>query len=86
MGNNPSSAVINPKGQVFGVDGLRVADASVFPQITNGNLNGVVIAVAERMSDFVLDKELPPVEFTAENEPWTPPTLDKDREREALVA
>jgi hypothetical protein len=41
-------AVVDSQGRVFGVNNLRVADASIFPQITNGNLNAPVIMVAER--------------------------------------
>ena len=33
-------AVVDPENRVIGVDALRVADSSIFPQITNGNLNG----------------------------------------------
>ncbi|WP_295317628.1 choline dehydrogenase, partial [Roseobacter sp.] len=38
-------AVVDPQGRVIGVDGLRVADSSIFPRITNGNLNGPSIMV-----------------------------------------
>ena len=34
-------AVVDPQGRVIGVDGLRVADSSIFPRITNGNLNSM---------------------------------------------
>jgi len=49
-------AVVDPEGRVIGVDGLRVADSSIFPRITNGNLNGPSIMVGEKMSDHVLGK------------------------------
>ena len=36
------------------VDGLRVADSSIFPRITNGNLNAPTIMVAEKAADHIL--------------------------------
>ncbi|MBB5720859.1 choline dehydrogenase [Loktanella ponticola] len=51
------SAVVDPEGRVIGVDGLRVADSSIFPRITNGNLNGPSIMVGEKIADFVLGKQ-----------------------------
>jgi choline dehydrogenase len=51
------------------VDGLRVADSSIFPRITNGNLNAPSIMAGEKIADAVLDRSLPP-----ENaEPWLHP-------------
>lgn len=47
-------AVVDPECRVIGVDGLRVADSSIFPQITNGNLNGPSIMVGEKASDHIL--------------------------------
>ncbi len=49
-------AVVDPECRVIGVDGLRVADSSVFPQITNGNLNGPSIMVGEKASDHILGR------------------------------
>ncbi len=49
-------AVVDPEGRVIGVDGLRVADSSVFPRITNGNLNAPSIMVGEKMADHVLGR------------------------------
>ena len=63
-------AVIDPQGRVIGVDGLGVADSSVFPQITNGNLNAPSIMVGEKMSDHLLGRTpLAP----ANDEPWVHP-------------
>ncbi|MEM6577480.1 MAG: choline dehydrogenase [Pseudomonadota bacterium] len=62
-------AVVDPQGRVIGVDGLRVADSSVFPRVPNGNLNAPSIMVGEKMSDHILGRSLPP-----ENaEPWIHP-------------
>ena len=54
-------AVVDPELRVIGVDGLRVADSSIFPRITNGNLNAPSIMVGEKASDHILGKTpLPP--------------------------
>ena len=37
---NDPMAVVDPENRVIGVEGLRLADSSIFPRITNGNLNG----------------------------------------------
>jgi 5-(hydroxymethyl)furfural/furfural oxidase len=47
-------AVTAPDGRVYGVDGLRVVDASIFPMIPSGNTNLPTIMVAERISDLIL--------------------------------
>ncbi len=52
MGTGPDS-VVDPAGKVHGVDRLRVADSSIFPQITNGNLNAPTIMVAERIAELI---------------------------------
>jgi len=50
------SAVVDPEGRVIGVDNLRVVDSSIFPRITNGNLNAPSIMVGEKMADHILGK------------------------------
>ncbi|WP_421858836.1 choline dehydrogenase [Oricola sp.] len=63
-------AVVDPQCRVIGVDGLRLADSSVFPQITNGNLNAPSIMVGEKASDHILGRTpLPRDEAT----PWINP-------------
>ncbi len=52
-------AVLNSDCQVKGVDALRVVDSSIFPTITNGNLNAPTIMVAERAADIIKGKLLP---------------------------
>ena len=49
-------AVVDPQGRVIGADGLRVIDSSVFPRITNGNINAPTIMVAEKMADHILGR------------------------------
>jgi choline dehydrogenase len=46
-------AVVDPDTRVRGIDGLRVVDSSIFPTITNGNLNSPTIMVAERAADII---------------------------------
>jgi 4-pyridoxate dehydrogenase len=46
-------AVVDPELRVLGVDGLRVVDASVMPDLVGGNINAPVIMIAERAADFV---------------------------------
>ena len=49
-------AVVDPECRVIGVEGLRVADSSIFPRIPNGNLNGPSIMVGEKAADHILGK------------------------------
>tara|TARA_R110002049_G_scaffold218044_1_gene389513 strand:- start:418 stop:654 length:237 start_codon:yes stop_codon:yes gene_type:complete len=63
-------AVVDPQGRVIGVEGLRVADSSIFPRITNGNLNAPSIMVGEKISDHVLGLD----PLAASNDaPWIHP-------------
>ena len=47
-------APVSPEGEVWGVRNLRVVDASLMPEITNGNLNAVVIMMAEKIAAQML--------------------------------
>jgi len=49
-------AVVDPECRVIGVSGLRVADSSIFPQITNGNINAPSIMVGEKAADHILGR------------------------------
>lgn len=64
------TAVVDPECRVIGVDGLRVADSSIFPRITNGNLNGPSILVGEKASDHILGRHPLPA---SNREPWVNP-------------
>jgi len=63
-------AVVDPQGRVIGVSALRVADSSIFPRITNGNLNAPSIMVGEKMADHILGREPLPRE---EAQAWINP-------------
>ncbi|GAB4359613.1 MAG: GMC family oxidoreductase N-terminal domain-containing protein [Kiloniellaceae bacterium] len=54
MGPDPATCVVDPSLRVHGIDGLRVADASIFPTLTSGNTNAPSIMVGEKASDLVL--------------------------------
>ena len=63
-------AVVDPECRVIGVEALRVADSSIMPRITNGNLNGPSIMIGEKASDHILGRDpLPPVN----DAPWINP-------------
>ena len=56
MGADPATSAVDPRLRVHGVDGLRVADASVFPSIPSGNTNAPAIMVGERAAAFILEE------------------------------
>lgn len=53
MGTDPATSVVDPRLRVHGMDGLRIADASVFPSIPSGNINAPAIMVGERAADIL---------------------------------
>ncbi len=63
-------AVVDPENRVIGVDGLRLADSSIMPRITNGNLNGPTLMIGEKASDHILGRDpLAP----SNQKPWIHP-------------
>jgi len=55
-------SVVDEEGKVLGVEGLRIADASIMPSMSSGNLNAPTIMVAEKIADAVRGVRLPPQE------------------------
>ena len=52
-------AVVDTEGRVYGVENLRVVDASIFPTGPRANLHCTVTAVAERIADLIQDRSTP---------------------------
>jgi choline dehydrogenase-like flavoprotein len=65
--DDPAS-VVDPDLKVIGIEGLRVADASVFPLVVGGNTNAPAVMVGERGADKILGKpDLPPAQLPPES-------------------
>ncbi len=54
MGRDAATAVADSDLRVFGINGLRVVDASAFPNITSGNTNAPTMMLAHRAADLIL--------------------------------
>lgn len=63
-------SVVDPDTKVIGVEGLRVADSSIFPRLTYGNLNGPSIMTGEKAADHILGK---PRLARSNQQPWINP-------------
>ncbi|MCX7304486.1 MAG: choline dehydrogenase [Hyphomicrobiales bacterium] len=67
--SDPAS-VVDPECRVIGVEALRIADSSIFPRVTNGNLNAPSIMTGEKAADHILGRTpLAP----SNQEPWINP-------------
>jgi len=64
------TAVVDHECRVIGMENLRVADSSIMPLVTNGNLNAPTLMIGEKASDMILGRDpLPPSNL----EPWINP-------------
>ena len=64
------TAVVDHECRVIGIEGLRVADSSIMPQVTNGNLNAPTLMIGEKASDHILGRDPLPA---SNQEPWINP-------------
>jgi choline dehydrogenase len=55
MGPDPSTSVVSNRLKVHGIDNLRVVDASIFPNVTSGNINAPTMMVAEKGAAMILE-------------------------------
>lgn len=55
----PGDNVVNHELKVHGLEGLRVADASIYPRLVGANTNASVVAIAEKASDMILGRPAP---------------------------
>ncbi len=62
MGHDAMS-VVDPQLRVHGVEGLRVADASIMPTVPGGNTNAPSIMVGEKAADLIRGTSLAPAEL-----------------------
>ncbi|WP_206997012.1 GMC family oxidoreductase [Trinickia mobilis] len=55
MGDDAATSVVDARLKVHGIEGLRIVDASVFPNVTSGNINAATMMVAEKGAEMILD-------------------------------
>jgi choline dehydrogenase len=63
MGTNPASSVVDSALRVHGIEGLRIADASIMPTIIRGNTSAPAMMIGEKAANLVLQRTLPPADL-----------------------
>ena len=64
-----ADVVVDPQGQVRGIDGLRVVDASIMPSVVSSNTNAASMMLAEKLSDAILGRAPLPAVAVRSEEP-----------------
>jgi choline dehydrogenase len=64
------TAVVDHECRVIGIESLRVADSSIMPQVTNGNINAPSLMIGEKAADHILGRDPLPA---SNQEPWINP-------------
>jgi choline dehydrogenase len=67
------TAVVDHECKVIGIEGLRVADSSIMPLVTNGNINAPTLMIGEKASDHILGRDPLPA---SNQEPWINPAWE----------
>ena len=57
MGASAADSVVDNRGRVFGIDGLRVVDASIFPTVPSGNTNAPAMMVGAKAAELILNAD-----------------------------
>jgi choline dehydrogenase len=67
MGSDPATSVVDKHLKVHGLQGLRIVDASIFPNVTSGNINAAAMMVAEKGAALILggDFDLVPLRLSS---------------------